>query len=72
MVKFVALYKKPADVEAFEKHYNEIHAPLAKKMPGLVKLEVDRDNKPARRFYRDLGFRPVSETIWYELRLGPA
>lgn len=39
---------------------------------GLVKLEVDRDNKPARRIYRDLGFKPVSETIWYELRLTPA
>ncbi len=40
MVKLVALYKKPADVETFEKHYNEIHAPLARKMPGLQKMEV--------------------------------
>ena len=40
MVKLVALYKKPADPEAFEKHYNEVHAPLARKMPGLNKLEV--------------------------------
>ncbi len=40
MVKLVALYKKPADVEAFEKHYNEVHAPLARKMPGLQKMEV--------------------------------
>ena len=40
MVKLVALYKKPADVEAFEKHYREIHTPLAKKMPGLKRLEV--------------------------------
>jgi len=40
VVKLVALYKKPADVEAFEKHYNETHAPLARKMPGLQKLEV--------------------------------
>lgn len=40
MVKLVALYKKPADVAAFEKHYKEIHTPLAKKMPGLRKLEV--------------------------------
>ena len=39
---------------------------------GVVKLEVDRDNKPARRIYRELGFRPVSETTWYELRLTPA
>ncbi len=38
---------------------------------GVVKLEVDRDNKPARRIYRELGFRPVSETTWYELRLTP-
>ena len=40
MVKLVALYKKPTDIPAFEKHYAEIHAPLAKKMPGLRKLEV--------------------------------
>jgi len=40
MVKLVALYSKPDDVAAFEKHYTEIHAPLAKKMPGLKKLEV--------------------------------
>jgi len=42
VVKLVALYKKPADVEAFEKHYTEIHAPLARKMPGLRKLEISR------------------------------
>ena len=40
MVKLVALYKKPTDIEAFEKHYQETHLPLAKKMQGLVKLEV--------------------------------
>lgn len=40
MVKLVALYNEPADVSAFETHYKEIHAPLAKKMPGLKKLEV--------------------------------
>ena len=40
MVKLVALYKKPADVSAFETHYKEIHTPLTKKMPGLKKLEV--------------------------------
>ena len=40
MVKLVALYRKPADVAAFEKHYREIHTPLATKIPGLKKLEV--------------------------------
>jgi len=42
VVKLVALYRKPADVEAFEKHYTEVHAPLARKMPGLQKMEVSR------------------------------
>lgn len=40
MVKLVVLYKKPSDVDAFEKHYQEIHTPLAKKMPGLQKFEL--------------------------------
>lgn len=40
MVKLIALYKKPADVEAFERHYREIHAPLAKQMPGLQRFEL--------------------------------
>ena len=40
MVKLIALYQKPTDVAAFEKHYTEIHAPLARKMPGLQRLEV--------------------------------
>lgn len=40
MVKLIVLYKKPADVASFERHYREIHAPLARKMPGLRKLEV--------------------------------
>lgn len=42
MVKLIVLYKRPADTAAFEKHYTEIHAPLAKKMPGLQRLEVSR------------------------------
>ncbi|MFT9849768.1 EthD family reductase [Aneurinibacillus sp. REN35] len=41
MVKLIAIYKKPENVEQFEKHYQEVHTPLAEKMPGLVKLEVN-------------------------------
>jgi uncharacterized protein (TIGR02118 family) len=37
-----AIYKRPADVEAFEKHYFETHIPLAKKLPGLRKYEVSQ------------------------------
>jgi uncharacterized protein (TIGR02118 family) len=38
----VVIYKKPADVKAFEKHYFETHIPLAKKIPGLRKYEISR------------------------------
>jgi uncharacterized protein (TIGR02118 family) len=42
MVKLVAVYEKPEDPAAFEKHYFETHLPLAKKMPGLIRSEVER------------------------------
>ena len=42
MVKLVAVYRKPDDPEAFEKHYFEKHLPLANKMPGLVKCEIEK------------------------------
>ncbi|MFN0156828.1 MAG: EthD family reductase [Bacteroidota bacterium] len=42
MIKLIALYRKPADVESFNKHYDEIHTPLVKKYPNLRKLEITR------------------------------
>jgi uncharacterized protein (TIGR02118 family) len=42
MVKLIALYKKPEDTAAFDEHYNNVHTPLALKIPGLQKLEVTR------------------------------
>lgn len=43
MVKLVALYKKPADSGAFEKHFEQVHIPLVRKVPGLRKLEITRN-----------------------------
>jgi uncharacterized protein (TIGR02118 family) len=40
MAGLVAIYKRPANVEAFEKHYFDTHIPLAKEMPGFRKFEV--------------------------------
>jgi uncharacterized protein (TIGR02118 family) len=40
MAGMVVIYKKPADVKAFDKHYFETHIPLAKKLPGLRKYEI--------------------------------
>ncbi|GIM47756.1 hypothetical protein DNHGIG_33050 [Collibacillus ludicampi] len=42
MVKLIAIYKKPENTEEFDRHYYEVHAPLAEKMPGLIKLEVNK------------------------------
>jgi uncharacterized protein (TIGR02118 family) len=42
MVKLVALYKKPANVDAFEQHYAHVHIPLVEKIPGIRKTEWTR------------------------------
>ena len=40
MAMMVVVYPVPDDVEAFDRHYFDIHVPLAKKLPGLRKYEV--------------------------------
>lgn len=40
MAQLIALYKKPADVAAFDKHYQATHVPTAKRLPGLRRYEV--------------------------------
>lgn len=42
MIKLVAMYKTPADIEMFEKHYFEKHMPIVDKIPGLIKSEVSK------------------------------
>jgi uncharacterized protein (TIGR02118 family) len=40
MARMVVIYKQPKDPAAFDKHYFEVHVPLAKKLPGLRSYEV--------------------------------
>jgi len=40
MARMVVIYRTPKDVEAFDRHYFEIHVPLAKKLPGLRRYEI--------------------------------
>src|ERR1700721_247909 len=40
MARMGVIYRTPKDAEAFDRHYFEIHVPLAKKIPGLRKYEV--------------------------------
>ncbi|HFQ93543.1 MAG TPA: EthD family reductase [Anaerolineae bacterium] len=44
-MKLVALYKNPADPEAFEKRYFTGHAPLMEKAPGLREMKITRFKK---------------------------
>ena len=41
MGKMTVIYKTPKDKEFFEKHYFEVHVPLAKQLPGLLKYEIN-------------------------------
>lgn len=40
---FVAMYETPADPGAFDRHYREVHIPLARKLPGPRRYTVGRD-----------------------------
>ena len=40
MAKLVALYKKPQDTAAFDRHYSTVHLPLARKIPTMLSYEI--------------------------------
>ena len=42
MAQLVVMYKTPKDTAAFDKYYFEKHIPIAKKIPGLRKYEVNQ------------------------------
>jgi len=48
MIKLVALFKRPDALEEFDAHYEQTHAPLMEKVPGLVRMEVTRNLKAFR------------------------
>lgn len=43
--RFVVMYDPPSDIDAFERHYSEVHIPLAKQYPGLRRFT--RSHEPA-------------------------
>lgn len=56
MTKLIALYKTPNDPASFNSHYENVHTPLVKKIPGLRKLEVAK-----------ITGAPIGETQYYLL-----
>jgi uncharacterized protein (TIGR02118 family) len=61
MVRFLVLYDMPADPEAFDRHYREIHIPLAKQLPGLRRYTISRNHQPVRG---DRSYYLVAELDW--------
>lgn len=61
MVRFLVLYDTPADPAAFDRHYREIHVPLAKALPGLRRYIVSRDAVAVRG---GAPFHLVAELEW--------
>jgi uncharacterized protein (TIGR02118 family) len=41
--RFIVLWGHPTDPEAFDRHYREVHIPLARTIPGLRRYTLSRD-----------------------------
>jgi uncharacterized protein (TIGR02118 family) len=48
-VKLVVLYTPPADPDAFDRHYLDVHVPLVHKIPGLERAETAKLTAAADR-----------------------
>jgi len=48
MVRFLVVYETPADPAGFNRHYQEVHVPLAKQLPGLRRCTLSRACTPVR------------------------
>jgi len=42
MIKYVALYRTPADADGFDESYFGSHVPIVNRTPGLVRTEIAR------------------------------
>jgi uncharacterized protein (TIGR02118 family) len=63
MVRFLVLYNTPDDPEAFDRHYRDVHIPLAKKLPGLRRYTVSRGTTTVR----GQSFYLVAELDWDDM-----
>jgi uncharacterized protein (TIGR02118 family) len=43
VVRFLLVYDRPADPEAFDRHFREVHGPLTRRLPGLQRFSVSRE-----------------------------
>jgi hypothetical protein len=54
---------QPQDAEAFEEFYQQVHGPMAARVPGVQKLELSRASDGfARQPHRSTGSRKCTST----------
>jgi hypothetical protein len=41
--RFIVLFETPADPAAFDRHFHDVHIPLARRLPGLRRYTIGRD-----------------------------
>ena len=46
--RFLVLWERPTDPEAFERHYREVHIPLAREIPRLRSYAIADNPLPVR------------------------
>ena len=56
MIRLLVLYGHPKDPAAFDRHYQEVHIPIARKMKGLKKWTIGKvkenpDGSPPPYYY---------------------
>ncbi len=48
MARFIAMYTTPTDPDAFDRHYHEVHVPLANQLPGLRRYTLSKGLRVVR------------------------
>lgn len=65
MARFIAMYTTPTDPDAFDRHYHEVHVPLANQLPGLRRYTVSKGLRVVRG---ESPFYLVAELEWDDIR----
>jgi uncharacterized protein (TIGR02118 family) len=58
--RFLALYEAPADPEAFDRHYRQVHIPLVRRLPALRRYTLGGDAAAIR----GAAYHLVAELEW--------
>ena len=65
MIRFLVIYPEPTDPVTFDRHYHEVHLPLARQLPGLRSYKVSRNTPSSIR--GDGSYYLVAELEWDDM-----